>query len=104
MKDIDLNNLDLSNIGAWPTAVKIAIIVVVSAAAAVAGFFLDIQNQIEKLERAERQEITLKSEFENKQSKAVNLEAYKQQLTEGIKYLKNRSTPTPSLFSVLHRR
>jgi type IV pilus assembly protein PilO len=82
MKDIDLNNLDFSNIGAWPTAVKIAIIVVVCAGVAAAGFFLDVQKQIEKLERAEKQELTLKQEFENKQAKAVNLEAYKQQLKE----------------------
>ncbi len=82
MKDIDLNNLDLSNIGAWPTAVKVALIIIVCAAAAVAGYFLDIKNQREKLERAEKQEITLKQEFETKQAKAVNLEAYKRQLEE----------------------
>lgn len=82
MKDIDLNNLDLSNIGAWPTAVKVALIIIVCAAVAVAGFFLDIKNQREKLERSEKQEITLKQEFETKQAKAVNLEAYKQQLKE----------------------
>lgn len=82
MKDIDLNNLDLSNIGTWPTAVKVALILIVSAAVAAAGFFLDVQKQIDKLERAERSEITLKQEFETKQAKAVNLEAYKQQLKE----------------------
>ena len=80
MKDIDLNNLDLSNIGAWPTAVKVALIIIVCAAAAVAGYFLDIKNQREKLERAEKQEITLKQEFETNQAKAVNLESYKRQL------------------------
>lgn len=82
MKDIDLNNLDLSNIGAWPTAVKIALIIVISAAVAVGGFFLFTKKQIEKLERTERMEITLKQDFEAKQAKAVNLEAYKQQLKE----------------------
>ena len=82
MKDIDLNNLDFSNVGAWPTAVKIALIIIVCAAVAVAGFFLDVKKQIEKLERAEKQEVTLKQEFETKQAKAVNLDAYKQQLTE----------------------
>ena len=82
MKDIDLNNLDLSNIGAWPTALKIALIIIASVAVFVAGYFLDIQKQQEKLERSERTEITLKQEFETKQAKAVNLEAYKQQLKE----------------------
>lgn len=82
MKDIDLNNLDFSNLGAWPTGVKIALIIIVCAGVAVGGFFLDTQNQIEALERAEKKEVTFKQEFENKQAKAVNLEAYKQQLKE----------------------
>lgn len=82
MKDINLNDLDFSNIGKWPTAVKIALIIIVCAAVAVAGFFLDIKKQISKLERAAKEEVTLKQEFENKQAKAVNLEAYKQQLKE----------------------
>ena len=82
MKDIDLNNLDLSNIGAWPTGVKIALIAIVCIAVAVAGYFLDIKKQREKLARTEKQEIALKQEFETKQAKAVNLEAYKQQLKE----------------------
>jgi len=82
VKDIDLNNLDFSNLGAWPVGVKIALIIVACAGVATAGFFLDTQNQIEALERAEKKEVTLKQEFENKQAKAVNLEAYKQQLKE----------------------
>jgi type IV pilus assembly protein PilO len=82
VKDINLNDLDFSNIGKWPTAVKIALIIIVCVAVAVAGFFLDIKKQIGKLERAEKQEITLKQEFESKQAKAVNLDAYKEQLKE----------------------
>ena len=82
MKNFDLNDLDLSNIGAWPTAAKVVVIVIVCVGVAVAGFFLDTKKQIEKLEQAEKQEMTLKQEFENKQAKAVNLEAYKQQLKD----------------------
>lgn len=82
MKNIDLNELDLSNIGAWPTVAKAVVIVVVCVGVAVAGFFLDVKKQIEKLERAEKQEMTLKQEFESKQAKAVNLDAYKQQLKD----------------------
>lgn len=82
MKNVDLNNLDLSNIGAWPTAIKMTLIALVCIAAAVGGYFLDIKNQREKLSRSEAKEISLKQEFESKQAKAVNLEAYKQQLKE----------------------
>lgn len=84
MKDIsiNLNELDFSNIGKWPNALKIALIIIVCAAVAVAGFFLDIKGQIAKLEYATRQEVSLKQEFESKQAKAVNLDAYKQQLKD----------------------
>ncbi len=82
MKNVDLNNLSLSDIGAWPTAIKMVLIAIVCIGAAVAGYFLDIKNQREKLARAEAKEISLKQEFETKQAKAVNLEAYKQQLKE----------------------
>jgi type IV pilus assembly protein PilO len=80
--NIDLNDLDFSNIGKWPTAIKVALILIVCVAVAVAGFFLDVKKQIGKLERAAREEVTLKQEFENKQAKAVNLAAYKQQLKD----------------------
>jgi len=84
VKDIsfDLNDLDFSNIGKWPTAVKVALIIIVCVLVAVAGYFLDIQSQIDKLARAEQQEVSLKQDFENKQAKAVNLAAYKQQLKD----------------------
>ena len=82
MKNIDLNDLDLGNIGAWPTPAKIVVIIIVCAAVGAGGFFLFTQKQMEKLERAERDEMTLKQEFENKQAKAVNLDAYKQQLKD----------------------
>lgn len=82
MKDINLSELDFSNLGKWPTALKVAVIIVVCVAVGVAGFFLDIKGQIEKLDRASREELSLKQEFENKQAKAVNLDAYKQQLKD----------------------
>ncbi len=82
MKDIDLNNLDFNNVGAWPVPVKAGLIVVVCILILVAGYFLDVKGQLENLERARGQEATLKQEFERKQAKAANLEKYKAQLEE----------------------
>ncbi len=82
MKDIDLNNLDFNNVGAWPVPVKAGLIVVVCILILVAGYFLDIKGQLENLERARAQEAKLKQEFERKQAKAANLEKYKAQLEE----------------------
>lgn len=82
MKDIDLNDLDLSAIGSWPAPVKGAVIAVVCIIVLVAGYFLDTSGQLDVLDRNRKQEISLKSDFETKQSKAANLEAYKQQLAD----------------------
>ncbi len=82
MKDIDLNNLDFNNVGAWPVPVKAGLIAVVCILILVAGYFLDIKGQLENLERARAQEAKLKQEFERKQAKAANLEKYKAQLEE----------------------
>ena len=82
MADIDLNNLDLSNIGSWPLLVKGVIIAVVAVAVLAAGYFFDVQAQQENLDQIITEENRLKSDFEVKQAKAANLEAYKAQMVE----------------------
>ena len=82
MADIDLNNLDLSNIGSWPLAVKGVLIAVVAIAVLALGYFLDIQAQQENLDSIIIKEKRLKEDFEIKQAKAANLDAYKAQMVE----------------------
>ncbi len=82
MADIDLNNLDISNIGSWPLIVKGVLVAVVAVAVLAAGYFLDIQVQQENLDRIISEEKRLKGDFEIKQAKASNLEAYKAQMVE----------------------
>ncbi|MFO8023539.1 type 4a pilus biogenesis protein PilO [Thiohalophilus sp.] len=82
MKDLDLSELDLSTIGSWPSAVKAAVVVVMCLIVLGAGYFLHIQNKLDELERIQAQENSLKSEFEKKQAKAANLDAYKKQMKE----------------------
>lgn len=82
MADIDLNDLDLSTIGSWPIVAKGIIIAVVAIAVLVAGYFLDIQAQQDDLARVTNKEKTLKEDFEIKQAKAANLDAYKAQMVE----------------------
>jgi type IV pilus assembly protein PilO len=82
MKDIDLSNLDLSSIGTWPLAVKAALIVVVCIIVLALGYFLDTQKQLDTLERNRIEETKLKKDFESKQAKAANLDAYKKQMEE----------------------
>lgn len=82
MKDLDLSELDLSAIGSWPVAVKAAVVVVMCIIVLGAGYFLHVQGMLEDLDRVRAQENSLKSEFEKKQAKAANLDAYKKQMKE----------------------
>ena len=82
MADIDLNNLDLSNVGSWPTAIKGVLIAIVAVAVLTLGYFLDVQKQQDDLSRITNEEKNLKEDFERKQAKAANLDAYKAQMVE----------------------
>lgn len=82
MADFDINDLDFSNIGSWPLVVKGVLIAIVSAAVLAAGYFVDIQAQQEDLDRITVEENRLKEDFERKQAKAANLDAYKAQMVE----------------------
>jgi type IV pilus assembly protein PilO len=82
MADIDLNNLDLSNIGSWPIAIKGVLIAIVAVGVLALGYFVDIQAQQENLDRITIEEKRLKEDFERKQAKAANLDAYKAQMVE----------------------
>jgi len=80
----ELKNLDLDfqNVGNWPIALKTVATVLVCIAVLGAGYWFDTQDQLVTLEASEKKEATLKKTFESKQAKAVNLEAYKQQMVE----------------------
>jgi type IV pilus assembly protein PilO len=78
----ELNELDLSNIGDWPAAIKVVLVLILCGAVVAAWYFLDAEDQYLELERVERIEQDLRKDFEGKQAKAANLEAYRAQLAE----------------------
>ena len=78
----ELNELDFGNIGVWPWPVKIVLILLVCTLLSVGFYYLDTQAQLLQLERAEKEETTLRKDFEQKQAKAASLDKYKQQLEE----------------------
>ena len=82
MKLSDFQNLDPANIGGWPAPIRAFVIVVLCAAVLGAGYWFDTKDQMERLDRAEAEEIQLKDVFETKQRKAANLEPLKNLLKE----------------------
>ncbi|MGE5153281.1 MAG: type 4a pilus biogenesis protein PilO [Bdellovibrio bacteriovorus] len=77
-----LNELDLNNIGEWPTPIKAVVILIACIGLAVAIYYLDTESQLLRLDQERRAELDLRQTFETKQRKAANLEAYRQQLEE----------------------
>lgn len=78
----ELNELDFSNIGEWPLAVKLILILIVCALLAVGWYYFDVEDQYDDLSKAERVEQDLRQDFELKQARAANLDAYRTQLAE----------------------
>lgn len=78
----ELRNLDLENPGSWPIAVKLVTVLVIIALISAGAWYFDWQHQMERLDRAKRKEAELKQQFEIKQKRAANLEAYEKQLAE----------------------
>ena len=75
-------NLDPDNIGSWPLPIKAAAVLLICALAAGGVYYVDTQNQLADLGTIQAKEQELKTGFETKQKKAVNLEEYKLQLEE----------------------
>lgn len=75
-------NLDFENVGSWPVPVKVMVVFFACVLAAGLVYYLDTQNQLTELDTLQAKEQELKTSFESKQKKAVNLEEYRQQLEE----------------------
>ncbi|BAO43112.1 type IV pilus inner membrane component PilO [Thiolapillus brandeum] len=78
----DFNDLSLDNIGEWPVVVKVVTALILCAGIVAAGYYYFIADEYVALEKVTKTEKVLREEFERKQAKAVNLEAYKLQLKE----------------------
>lgn len=82
LRKIDLNDLDMSNMGAWPAAVKAmvgALLMVLVLALGYNFFVKDLQNQ---LDQQRGDETTLKEQFATKAHMAANLERYTEQMRD----------------------
>jgi len=80
LNNLDINDIDFNNMGSWPNAAKGVVAVIVFALVVGLAHYLFIGSQTDLLVNIERKEFDLKKEFETKQAKAVNLDAYKRQM------------------------
>ena len=93
MKDFDLNNLDFQRVGAWPTPVKAVACALIFALIVGFGWWWKVNDKRAELRGLEATEQELLQQFEDKQSKVVNLEAYKAQPEEKKEMLRQMLRP-----------
>ena len=86
----ELQSLDVNDVGRWPLAFRVAVIVIVFVAVTALGtWFFIVKDKYPQLQRAEQEEQDARDVFENKQRKAANFDAYKAQLARS----NSRSAP-----------
>jgi type IV pilus assembly protein PilO len=82
VKNFDLQNLDFNNAGAWPAPIKAVASLLVAALILFLAWYFYVSDQQTQLESLQARERALRTAFETKQGKAVNLPALKDQLAE----------------------
>ncbi|HVF34848.1 MAG TPA: type 4a pilus biogenesis protein PilO [Candidatus Saccharimonadia bacterium] len=80
MKLSDIRNFELQRAGSSPLGVKLVIASILFVFIVAIGWFWKINPKRDELRQHEAKEIDLLAEFETKQGKVVNLEAYEAQL------------------------
>jgi type IV pilus assembly protein PilO len=82
LNNLEPSDIDLNNIGSWPLAGRIFVLILVVSVVLGAGYWFHIKGLGETYETEVRKEKTLKDDFEIKAFKVANLGAYKQQMLE----------------------
>ncbi len=77
----DFRNLN-QDVGAWPAAPRIAVLVGVLCFILLGGWWFLWKDQLDELDQRQQEELKLKDEFIAKKGQAVNLDLYTQQLNE----------------------
>ena len=80
--ELSLNELDFNESGEWPVIIKTLAILLLCILVWAGGYYFIIKDKQAELQGLEQKEQQLRNEFETKTAKAINLEAYKEQMVE----------------------
>jgi type IV pilus assembly protein PilO len=92
----ELRDLDFNDIGSAPVSVRYVILGFLLVIILAIGYFMLIKAKTEQLEIVQKKEVALRVEFEDKQEKSANLEAYEVQLAEMQELLETMFRQLPS--------
>ncbi|MDE3273835.1 type 4a pilus biogenesis protein PilO [Pseudoalteromonas sp. G4] len=82
LNEIELDELDLENIGSWPLAVKIIVCIIAAGLVAFFTYSMMVSSEIEAYEQAQQKEQELRTTYRQKYDVASKLEIYRQQMVE----------------------
>lgn len=83
LQNFDTDQLnDINAVGSWPMAVKVIIWTIVFIGALTAGYFVHVTNLQTELATAQKKEVQLRKDFEDKYFEAAHLEGYRKQQKE----------------------
>jgi type IV pilus assembly protein PilO len=80
--ELSLSELDFNESGEWPVIIKALAILLLCILVWGGGYYFIIKDKQAELLGLEQKEQQLRTEFEAKSAKAINLEAYKEQMVE----------------------
>jgi type IV pilus assembly protein PilO len=92
----DFRDADFSDLGNASGIIRYTLLSVMLILVLVAGYFLFIEEKKNELEQSRQQELVLMADFEYKQQKAANLEAYEKQLADMQELLETMFRQLPS--------
>jgi type IV pilus assembly protein PilO len=82
LRQIDLADITLDNVGSWPMAVKVVVWVLVFVVLCVVGYHYNLKSLRATLDIERSKETELRSQYESKAFQVANLDALKAQLAE----------------------
>jgi len=82
LREFDVNDISLDNIGTLPIAIKVVLCLLLFAAVLTAGYYYHLKDLQLQLVQEQTRENTLKQEYEKKAFQVANLDAYRRQMAE----------------------
>ena len=82
LRKVDLADLDINNMGSWPSAIKFIAGLLLLVVVLALGYNFHVKDLEALLDQSRMEEETLKQQFSTKAFQAANLESYKEQMKE----------------------
>lgn len=82
LREIDFAELEFNTIGVWPLPVRIGLLTLVFVLVLGAAYYVHIKDMGTRLDRMQREEVTLRNAFAEKAFESANIEAYRAQMVE----------------------